>query len=96
MARQIHLPNPIDILGFGPKNNPTAKAEKNTFDSAKNTVSSISSISDFLTNSSVWVRIGEVMAGLILLFMGLKTMFPQQVSVTTSAVKSAAMLGAAA
>ncbi len=43
-----------------------------------------------LTESQTWVRVGEVIAGFILLYVGLKAQFPQAVNTVISPVKNTA------
>lgn len=50
-------------------------------------VSGVGNIADLLTSTSFWLRIGEAIAGIILLFLGLKSL--TGVDVTGTAVKAA-------
>lgn len=46
-----------------------------------------------LTQPSTWIRVGEVLAGLILIYVGLKSEFPQTVNTVTSTARKAAKAG---
>jgi hypothetical protein len=59
----------------------------------------VAAIGDFasrLTEKNTWLRAGEFAVGVVLLYVGLKAMFPGAVSTVTSAPRKAAKLGALA
>jgi hypothetical protein len=43
----------------------------------------------FLSEGNVWLRAGEFIVGAILLYVGLRTMFPEQIAAVTGPVKTA-------
>lgn len=100
MASQVQLPRPpgwvqsilggIGSIGAGGAPNQT------TIQGSIGAANTVSDVTGFLTNSSVWVRLGEIVSGLILMFVGLRTMFPAQVNVLTSTAKNAAKAAGAA
>jgi len=57
---------------------------------ASNPLAGISDLAHRLTESQTWLRVGEVVAGLILLYVGLKTEFPTVVHTIAQPVKSTA------
>lgn len=64
-----------------------------------NAVTAGSSVNDFLgrlTEKNTWIRVAEFAVGGILLFVGLKAMFPGAVGAVTSGAKKAAEIGAIA
>lgn len=72
---------------------------KNPLHGITNTVGSapglggIAAIGDFfarLTEPNTWVRIGEFVAGVILIYVGVKAMFPDAVKSVTAPVRGAA------
>ena len=87
------IPGPVDpILGVIGSIGSGGAPNKTTINAAAKgagAVQNVTDITSFFTNSQLWVRIGETAAGLILLFVGLKTLFPAQVSVITGAAKNA-------
>lgn len=52
-------------------------------------LNSLGDLAQRLTQSTLWVRVGEAFAGGILLYVGLKAFFPTQVSALTAPVKKA-------
>lgn len=50
----------------------------------------VSDIGSLFANSAVWVRVGEFLAGLILLYVGLKAEFPTTVNTIVQPVKNTA------
>lgn len=62
-----------------------------------NPVGGLEGIGDFfarLTEANTWLRVGEFAVGGILLYIGLKGLFPNAVSTVTAPVKKAAKLAA--
>ena len=60
-------------------------------------IADLSGTTDFLTRlteGNTWIRVGEFVAGLVLVYVGLKAMFPSTVSAVTAPVKTAAKIGA--
>jgi hypothetical protein len=60
---------------------------------ASNPLTGLNALGDFaqrLTQAQTWVRVGEVVAGLILIYVGLKAQFPQAVNTVTAPVKNTA------
>jgi hypothetical protein len=53
-------------------------------------VGAIGDLAQRLTQSSTWIRVGEVLAGLILLYVGLKAEFPTTVNTITAPIKETA------
>lgn len=54
-----------------------------------NPLSGLSDIAHRLTESSTWIRVAEVLAGFILLYVGLKAEFPTTVHTITEPIKKA-------
>lgn len=57
--------------------------------SGLNPLSGLSDIAHRLTESSTWIRVAEVLAGFILIYVGLKAEFPTTVNTITAPVKKA-------
>jgi hypothetical protein len=101
MARSIAIPPDIEhiinplapaVAKIAEAGNPLASAEAST-------VSDTGNIADFLSRLSqgnLWLRAGEFAVGMILLYVGLRTMFPEQIAAVTGPVKTAAKVGALA
>jgi hypothetical protein len=53
-------------------------------------VNAIGDLAQRLTQKSTWVRVGEFVAGGIMIYVGLKAFFPSVVSAATAPVKKAA------
>lgn len=67
--------------------------------SAEGALSGVDAIGDFfsrLSEANTWIRVGEFAAGTLLLYVGLKGLFPAQVASVSGKVKSAAGLAALA
>jgi hypothetical protein len=47
-------------------------------------------VPDFLSQPNLWLRIGEFAVGAILIYVGLRSMFPSQVQAVTGPIKAAA------
>lgn len=80
------------FFGLGYDSNP-----KNIVNQVGN-LTGVNAIGDFFTRlerPELWVRVGEVVAGFLLLYVGAKTFFPTQINAVTSSVKGAAKKGAA-
>jgi hypothetical protein len=100
MAASVRIPlgdieNILKDVALGPIG-VGGEAAVNAAGGAKNAVNDATSTADFLTrldNPNTWVRIGEGAAGLILIAIGLKVMFPSTVAAVSTPVKAA---GAAA
>jgi hypothetical protein len=59
--------------------------------------SDIGTINNFLgalTQKNTWIRVGEFAVGAILLYVGLRSMFPSQVAAVTGPVKTVAKVAA--
>src|SRR5262249_34191114 len=54
-----------------------------------NPLSGLSDLAHRLTEAQTWVRVAEVLAGLILLYVGLKSEFPTTVNTVTAPIKKA-------
>lgn len=72
---------------LGTKKNPSPLGS--TVNTVKSVASGVGDVTTFLTSTENWIRIGEVIAGLILLVMGLKTLSGNQTSVIGTAARAA-------
>jgi hypothetical protein len=68
--------------------NPTAAPNPTT--DALTGIDAVGSFADRLTEASTWLRVGEFAVGAILLYIGLKSMFPQAVASATAPLKKTA------
>jgi hypothetical protein len=95
MAKGIHLPFDWQVvigegLGGGLQGN---FAAPNPVQQAQSATSGITSTYDFLSRLSqpnLWLRVAEVGIGGILIYVGLRSMFPAEVAAVTGPVKTAA------
>jgi hypothetical protein len=53
-------------------------------------IGAINNVLGALTQKNTWLRVGEFAVGAILLYVGLRSMFPSQVQAVTGPVKTAA------
>lgn len=108
MARGIDVPkdlrtimNDLTAIGGGVTDQPqnlipsVGKAGAN----ASGVISDAGNVADFLSrldDANTWVRIGEFAIGAILIYVGVRSLFPNQVGAVTGTVKTAAAVGALA
>jgi hypothetical protein len=96
MAASVRVPlgdidNILKDIALGPIGI-GGEAAINAAGGTKNALGDVGSTADFLTrldNPNTWVRIGEGVAGLILIAIGLKVMFPSTVAAISTPVKAA-------
>lgn len=77
--------------------NPLAQPEANALKGASNITSDTASVTDFLgrlTSGNTWLRVGEGAVAIVLIYIGVKTLFPSQVAAATTPAKTAAKTGA--
>jgi hypothetical protein len=73
--------------------NPLAPAEASGYNAVGGVSGAASDVNDFLSRLSqpnTWLRVGEFFVGAILIYVGLRSMFPSQIEAVTGPVKTAA------
>lgn len=73
------------------------QAGQNAAGAVGSTVSDASKVNDFLTRlteAATWERVAEFGIGTILIYLGIRALFPGEVAAITSPVKKAAKVGA--
>jgi hypothetical protein len=96
MAASVRVPlgdieNILKDLSLGPIG-VGGEAAINAAGGTSNALHDVGSTADFLTRLSepnLWIRVGEGVAGLILIAIGLKVMFPSTVAAVSTPVKAA-------
>lgn len=77
------------LNGVAAKTNPLTSPVTNPLTG----VNAIGDLAHRLTESSTWIRVGEFVAGGMLLFVGAKAFFPGTVNTITNAAKTAGKAG---
>jgi hypothetical protein len=73
------------------KNNPVRKVTHAVGAPTLGGIQAIGDLAARLTEGNTWIRIGEFVAGAILIYVGFKAMFPEVVNSVTAPAKTAAM-----
>lgn len=95
MAAQLHIPQPLQDL-VNPLAGQEAQAAEAGAGAAETAATAVPDFLSRLTSANLWIRVGEVVAGLILLGIGLNAMLKgkplQVVTGAAGTVGKAAML----